>query len=124
MICFNILSASITIDAQILGGFMNEAKRKLERKIEDKIIQAVSDELAQRAFKPIDQAIDSMMRKKYQNSINNGQPFDHEKMGEAYTVFLSSVNLAEKYTFDVTQEVENIDYSKKKKLYQIVLFQK
>ena len=124
MICFNILTASITIDAQILGGFMNEAKRKLERKIEDKIIQAVSDELAQRAFKPIDQAIDSMMRKKYQNSINNGQPFDHEIMGEDYTVYLNSVNLAEKYTFDVTQEVENIDYSKKKKLYQIVLFQK
>lgn len=124
MICFNILSASITIDAQILGGFMNEAKRKLERKIEDKIIQAVSDELAQRAFKPIDQAIDSMMRKKYQDSINNGQPFDHEIMGEDYTVYLNSVNLAEKYTFDVTQEVENIDYSKKKKLYQIVLFQK
>jgi len=45
-------------------------------------------------------------------------------MGEAYTVFLSSVTLAEKYTFDVTQEVENIDYSKRKKLYQIVLFQK
>ena len=124
MICFIILSASITIDAQILGGFMNEAKRKLERKIEDKIIQAVSDELAQRAFKPIDQAIDSMMRKKYQDSINNGQPFDHEIMGEDYTVYLNSVNLAEKYTFDVTQEVENIDYSKKKKLYQIVLFQK
>jgi len=124
LICFNILTASITIDAQILGGFMNEAKRKLERKIEDKIIQAVSDELAQRAFKPIDQAIDSMMRKKYQDSINNGQPFDHEIMGEDYTVYLNSVNLAEKYTFDVTQEVENIDYSKKKKLYQIVLFQK
>ena len=117
MICFNILSASITIDAQILGGFMNEAKRKLERKIEDKIIQAVSDELAQRAFKPIDQAIDSMMRKKYQDSINNGQPFDHEIMGEDYTVYLNSVNLAEKYTFDVTQEVENIDYSKKKRNY-------
>lgn len=121
MICFIILSAGITIDAQILGGIMNEAKRKLERKIEDKIIQAVSDELAQRAFKPIDQAIDSMMRQKYQDSINNGQPFDHEKMGEAYTVFLSSlnssVNLPEKYTFDVTQEVENIDYSKKKRNY-------
>lgn len=124
MICFIILSGSITIDAQILGGFMNEAKRKLERKIEDKIIQAVSDELAQRAFKPINQTIDSMMPKKYQDSINNGQLFNHEKMGEAYTVFLSSVNLPEKYTFDVTQKVENIDYSKKKKLYQIVLFQK
>ena len=128
MICFNILTASITIDAQILGGFMNEAKRKLERKIEDKIIQAVSDELAQRAFKPIDQAIDSMMRKKYQDSLGNGQPYDNEKTTEAYASFLGSLNAAvdlpEKYTFDVTQEVENIDYSKKKKLYQIVLFQK
>lgn len=118
LICLIILTAGITTDAQILGGIMNEAKRKLERKIEDKIIQAVSDELAQRAFKPIDQAIDSMMRKKYQDSLNNGQPYDHEKMGEAYAAFLSSlnssVNLPEKYTFDVTQEVETIDYSKKR----------
>ena len=112
LICLIILSAGIPIDAQIFGGIMNEAKRKIERKVEDKIIQAVSDELAQRAFKPIDQAIDSMMRKKYQDSLGN------EKTTEAYASFLGSLNAAvdlpEKYTFDVTQEVETIDYSKKR----------
>lgn len=115
--CF-ILTITISADAQIFGGIMNEAKRKIERKVEDKIIQAVSDELAQRAFKPIDQAIDSMMRKKYQDSLGNGQPYNNEKTAEAYASFLSSLNAAvdlpEKYTFDVTQEVETIDYSKKR----------
>jgi len=106
------------LEAQIFGGIMNEAKRKMERKIEDKIIQAVSDELAQRAFKPIDQAIDSMMRKKYRDSLGNDQPFDNEKTKEAYLTFLSglnsSVDLPDKYTFDITQEIEIIDYSKKR----------
>jgi len=113
-----ILVVNIAADAQIFGGIMNEAKRKLERKIEDKIVQAVSDELAQRAFKPIDQAIDSILRQKYQDSLNNGKPYDNKKMGEAYAAFLSSLNstvdLPEKYTFDVTQEVETIDYNKKR----------
>ena len=105
------------LQGQILGGIMNEAKRKLERKIENKIIEAVSEELARRAFKPIDQAIDSLMREKYQDSINGGKPVDWEKAGESYAAFLAGMNkavdLPEKYTFDVTQEVEIVDYSNK-----------
>ena len=88
-----------------------------ERKIENKIIEAVSEELARRAFKPIDQAIDSLMREKYQDSINRGKPVDWEKAGESYAAFLAGMNkavdLPEKYTFDVTQEVEIVDYSNK-----------
>jgi hypothetical protein len=110
LFCFNAYS-------QILGGIMNEAKRKLERKIENKIIEAVSEELARRAFKPIDEAIDSMMRQKYQDSINGGKQVDWEKAGQSYAEFLAGMNkaveLPEKYTFDVTQDVEIVDYSNK-----------
>ncbi|MEZ4909477.1 MAG: hypothetical protein R2774_01315 [Saprospiraceae bacterium] len=108
------------VHSQILGGIMNEAKRKLERKIEDKIIHTISDELARRAFKPIESSIDSIMRQKYQDSISGGQPVDWEKAGAAYADFLKGMNatleLPEKYTFDVTQEVEIIDYNNKKNL--------
>lgn len=111
-LCFNSISHS-----QILGGIMNEAKRKLEKKIENKIIEAVSEELARRAFKPIDEAIDSMMREKYRDSIHHGKNVDWEKAGESYAAFVAGMNKAvdvpEKYSFDLTQEVEIVDYSNK-----------
>ncbi len=117
MILSLFIFLNFQLQGQILGGIMNEAKRKLERKIENKIIEAVSEELARRAFKPIDQAIDSLMREKYQDSINRGKPVDWEKAGESYAAFLAGMNkavdLPEKYTFDVTQEVEIVDYSNK-----------
>jgi hypothetical protein len=106
------------LNAQIFGGIMNEAKRKLERKIEDKIIQAVSDELVKRAFRPVEQSIDSLLREKYQDSIAQGDDVDWEKVGTAYGEFLNGMNkavdLPDKYTFDVTQEIEITDYDKKK----------
>jgi hypothetical protein len=119
---FNVLIISILTfscsHAQILGGIVNQATRKLERKIEDKIIQAVSDELVRRAFRPLESSIDSIMRQKYQDSINNGQPIDWEKTGAAYADFLDGMNkaveLPVKYTFDVTQEIEIVDYNKKR----------
>lgn len=103
---------------QIFGRIMNEAKRKVEQKVEDKIVQAVSEELARRAFKPIDEAVDSMMRQKYQDSVAHGQKVDWDKAGKAYGEFLAGMNkavtLPDKYSFDVTQEVEVIDYSNKR----------
>ncbi len=117
LIIFFLMIISEVSFGQILGGIMNSAKRKLERKIEDKIVEAVSDELARRAFKPIDEAIDSMMRQKYQDSINQGKEVDWDKMGQSYAEFLNGMNkavdLPEKYTFDITQEVEVVDYSNK-----------
>ncbi len=106
------------LNAQIFGGIMNEAKRKLERKIEDKIIQAVSDELVKRAFRPVEQSIDSLLRGKYQDSVSRGKDVDWDKVGTAYGDFLNGMNktvaLPDKYTFDVTQEIEITDYDKKK----------
>ncbi|MFZ1752003.1 MAG: hypothetical protein WAU01_17540, partial [Saprospiraceae bacterium] len=113
-----LMIVSAGMSAQIFGGIMNEAKRKIGRKIEDKIVDAVSDELARRAFRPIEVAIDSMMRQKYQDSINGGKEVDWDKAGAAYADFLNGMNrvveLPEKYTFDITQEVEMTDYSNKK----------
>ena len=121
-----MITVTLHLNAQILGGMMNNAKRKLERTIEDKIVQQVSEELAERAFKPIGQTIDSMMRQRYQDSTNQDATVDSEKAAANFTAFLGSMNvvadLPETYTFDVTQEVEVIDYSKKKKLHQTTLF--
>ncbi len=118
LVFLSIILVQKDSSAQIFGGIMNEAKRKIEKKVEDKIVQAVSDELARRAFKPIDQAMDSLMRQKYQDSVGKGQKVDWDKMGDAYAAFLADMNktieLPEKYSFDITQEVEVIDYSKKR----------
>lgn len=102
---------------------MKSAKRKLEQKIADKVVESLSEELARRAFKPIEQAMDSVMRERYKDSINNGQEVDWEKMNASYMDFLNdmnkSVELPESYHFDVTQEVEFIDYDKNKKLIKL-----
>ena len=117
-ICLIMITVTLHLNAQILGGMMNNAKRKLERTIEDKIVQQVSEELTERAFKPIGQTIDSMMRQRYQDSTNQDTIYDSEKAKANFTAFLGSMNdvadLPESYTFDVTQEVEVIDYSKKR----------
>jgi hypothetical protein len=90
----------------------------LERKIEDKIVDAITDEIARRAFRPVEQAIDSMMRQKYRDSINGGKEVDWDKAGAAYGQFLEDMNkavdLPESYVFDIIQEVETTDYKGKK----------
>lgn len=113
-----LCSVAPNLEAQILGSIMREAQRKLERKIEDKIVDAVTDEIARRAFRPVEQAIDSMMRQKYRDSINGGKEVDWDKAGAAYAQFLEDMNkavdLPEKYTFDIIQEVETTDYKGRK----------
>lgn len=124
---FNVLIVFVLVvssaDAQILGRIMDEASRKIERRIEDKIVQAVSDELVKRAFRPIEASIDSMLRQKYQDSLSAGRPIDWEKAGADYADFLKgmneSIDLPVKYTFDITQEIEIVDYNKKRSFVKI-----
>lgn len=111
IISFFCVFYTIQAEAQIFNGIMNEAKRKLEKKIEDKIIEAVSDELAARAFKPIEASIDSLLRREYEESGSRSS-------GVNYADFIESLNkevdLPEKYTFNLIQDVEITDYDGKK----------
>ncbi|MCZ2102295.1 MAG: DUF4412 domain-containing protein [Chitinophagales bacterium] len=103
--------AVVVADAQIFGGIMNEAQRKLERKIENKIVQVVSDEIANRAFRSLEASMDSLLLQEYEASGDSGRKVDYAEFLENLN---KKVDLPEKYTFDLTQEVEITDYDGKK----------
>lgn len=120
-------SFSLNLVHAQFGGLIQETQRKLERKITDKVVDALSEELASRAFKPINAAIDSFLLNQYKE--NSGQHnVDWNKMGEAYGEFLAglnqSVELPEKYSFDVIHEVETKDYNKKKNVIKLYYTEK
>jgi hypothetical protein len=106
------------VNAQILNRIRDRAVRQVERKIEDKIVEVVSDEITRRMYKPIDKAIDDLLRSSYQDSVGRGEEIDWEKMTEAYMAFLNGMNeaadLPETYVFDISMDIELRDYDGKK----------
>ena len=104
-------AACLTItlaQAQIFGRIANRAKDKLVNRLEDKVVEKISDEIARAAMKPIDNAIDDMLKERYeQDSINGKTDVDY---GEFVNAFLKPVNLPDNYTFDITLKCETKDY--------------
>lgn len=113
-----IIFLANNLHAQFMGRIMDRARQKVEQRIEDKIIEEVSEAIARRAYRPVEKAIDDALRQKYQDSVQQGQSVDWEKMGKAYAAFLTGLNNAanipDQYIFDLTQEVEIIDYNKQR----------
>jgi len=105
------LIATFTITfahAQIFGRIVDRAKDKISNKIEDKVVERISEEIARAAMKPIDNAIDDMLKERHaQDSINGKTDVDY---GEFVNAFLKPVNLPDSYTFDMTLECETKDY--------------
>lgn len=96
---------------------VNKAVEKTAEKVADKVVEVVSDEIARRAFKSIDAAVDDMMKERYQDSL--GQEVDWEEAGKAYGDFLSGMNksigeIPDQYVFDIVNEIEMIDDKGKK----------
>lgn len=99
---------SISSEAQIFGRIADRAKDKISQKVEDKVVERISDEIAKAAMKPIDRAIDDMLKEKYeQDSINGRTDADY---GEFLNAFLKPVDLPKDYTFDMTLIAETKDY--------------
>ena len=95
---------------------IKRTKQKFEKKVEDKIVEALSEELARMAFRPINSAMDSMLRSSYEEE--QGGNVDWDKAGESYGEFLNNLNKAanvpEAYHFNVIVEAEIKDYEKEK----------
>jgi len=111
------MSFALPVESQILGRATQRAVRQFERRIEEKLIGAIADEIARQAFRPVEEAIDSILREKYQDSINR-EEVDWELMAESYAAFLNGLNeaanLPEQYEFDIRMDIEAVDYDGKK----------
>lgn len=109
----------LSADAQIFGRIVDRAKDKIERKIEDKVVERISEEIARAAMKPIDSAIDEMLKERYeQDSINGRTSADYDGFLNA---FLRPVNLPASYEFDYILDCEVKDYDGEKSKMQIWL---
>lgn len=113
--CFTITLSQ----AQIFGKIVDRAKDKISNKLEEKVIEQISEEIARAAMKPIDNAIDDMLKERYQqDSINGKTDVDYGAFAKA---FLQPVNLPESYTFDITLESEAKDYDGDKSKMEILM---
>ena len=113
-----LVLTNVQVSGQLFNSILKEAQRKIEQRVADKIVDAVSDEIAKRAFRPIETSMDSMMRKSYQDSVNQGKDVDWKKAGKSYAEFLQGMNeavdLPPSYTFDIRQDIEMTEYDGKK----------
>ena len=118
---FTLLAClSITFaQAQIFGRIVDRAKDKISNKIEEKVVERISEEIARAAMKPIDSAIDDMLKERHQqDSINGKSDVDY---GEFLNAFLKPVDLPDSYTFDITLECETKDYDGDKSKMEMLL---
>ena len=94
--------------AQIFGRIMDRATDKLENRLEQELVERISDEIARAAWKPIDRAVDDMLRERYvQDSIAGKTDRDYSGF---MTAFLTPVDLPAEYTFDMSLLIETKDY--------------
>ncbi len=95
---------------------LDKSKDKLERKIEDKVVEKLSEEIARMAFKPINSAMDSMLKSSYED--DQGGNVDWSKAGASYGDFLEDLNKAanvpDEYVFNIQVDAEMKDYDKEK----------
>jgi len=115
LLCFTFSFAQ----AQIFGRIVDRAKDKVSNQLEQRVVERISDEIARAAMKPIDKAIDDMLKERYrQDSINGKTDVDY---GEFVNAFLKPVDLPENYTFGMTLECETKDYDGDKSNMEMLL---
>jgi len=117
-IFFTLLS--IQSNGQIFDRILDRTQDKLSRQIENRIVERISDEITRAAMKPVDRAIDDMLRERYtQDSIEgktNSRNYD-----DFVAAFTVPVDLPPKYDFDMVLKSETKDYDGKKSKMDMML---
>lgn len=110
-----ILSVSIPMEAQLLKRVLRESTRKAEKQIGDMAVRKLSDAIARKATQSVEGAFDKMIRDAMENDStyrNDGSVPDstYYRAGQKYGEFMrgmyASVELPEKYEFDISMLVE------------------
>ena len=113
-----LFSLTVTdTNAQIFKRIQREAERKLMKKVEDRVVEEVSNAIVRAAYKPIDRAFDNMVKDYYaKDTLENGE-IDWDKVNARYDgmvdAFDASDRLPESYTFDLYMDIKMTDYEGK-----------
>ncbi len=119
-----LLASSYAGEAQsLLKKIQKRTEDKIKREAERKVVEGISDELARRAMKPLDNAFDEMFRqsykdqygKEYDDSDYDGDPEERAAyMNSILNNMYGNVDLPEQYKFAYTMEIELTDFGAKK----------
>ncbi|MEE9438538.1 MAG: hypothetical protein V3V14_06020, partial [Saprospiraceae bacterium] len=104
-----LLITNVSIEAQIFGRILDRAVDKLENKVENEIVERISEEIVRAAWKPVDKALDDMLRERYeQDSINGTTKKDYSGF---LNEIMKPVDLPTEYNFDVILEAQTKNYN-------------
>lgn len=101
----------------------DKTMNKIQKKAEDKLVDELSEKLANAAVKPINNYMDSLFAESYEQETGEAyDPANAEKMSAFLEGMMAKVELPESYNFDYTLEVEVRDFGSKKEetMYMLV----
>lgn len=114
---------SHTAEAQLFKKLKDRTEQKIKQRAEQKVVEGISEELARRAMKPLDNAFDEMFRQSYKDQY--GKEYDdseldddpeirRQQMNTILSQMYGTVELPEAYLFDYTVDVELTNFGEKK----------
>ena len=96
-------------NGQIFDRILDRTQDKLSREISNRIVERISDEIARAAMKPIDKAIDDMLKERYTQDSIDGKT-KSRNYDDYLAAFSVPVDLPSEYKFDITLKCETKDY--------------
>ena len=103
-------------DAQFLKDVARSAKNKLARKVKDKAVETLAEEIARRAFRPINDVMDDWVRENMKRDSSYAGLSDDSLaiiMRDNYATILGSMNkaadLPPSYSFDYVMDITVTD---------------
>jgi len=111
---------SLQSNGQIFDRILNRTQDKLNREISNRIVEKISDEITRAAMKPIDKAIDDMLKERYTQDSIEGKT-SARNYNDFLTAFSTPVDLPPKYTFDMVLNAETKDYDGEKSKMDLML---
>ncbi|MEM9547923.1 MAG: DUF4412 domain-containing protein [Bacteroidota bacterium] len=111
---------SFQSNAQIFNRILDRTQDKLSREIENRIVERISDEITRAAMKPVDKAIDDMLRERYVQDSIDGKT-THRNYDDFVTAFMVPVDLPPSYEFDMELKCETKEYDGEKSKMDMLL---
>ena len=115
-----VVSFSLTSYGQIFDRILDRTQDKLSREISNRIVERISDEIVRAAMKPVDRAIDDMLRERYKQDSIEGRT-TYRNYDDFVAAYMVSVDLPPSYTFDMVLKCETKDYDGKKSKMDMML---
>ena len=109
----SFLFIGIQANGQIFDRILDRTQDKLSREISNRIVERISDEIVRAAMKPIDKAIDDMLRERYVQDSISGKTTSRN-YSDFLNAFATPVDLPASYSFDMVLKAETKDYDKEK----------